>query len=346
MQEDFLISIIVPIYKVEKYLDKCINSIVEQSYKNLEIILINDGSPDNCQKICNDWAKNDKRIKILNKENEGLMAAWIDGLKISNGKLISFVDADDWLEKDYILELVKPFYQYKNLDLSICDYYRTTYEKGNIVNSFPFYKSGIIPQEKLENIKKTNLSCVQGYRWNKLFKREMLISNLKYCNPKIKLWEDMCISLSCFLDSKNIFIIHKPLYNYYDRVNSMVNNYNENNINNFNLFYEKYYQLLKDKNYLTNYNIDIITSYIIHILVKSLLKSNSKNKKNIYYSFFENNFIKTILNNKLKYFTKISQKYFLSFFKMKSYFLMNFSIKVWSCYSFVKNLFKKNLIRK
>lgn len=96
-----LISVIVPVYKVEDYLDRCVQSIVNQTYRNLEIILVDDGSPDNCGVRCDDWAKKDKRIKVIHKQNGGLSSARNAGLDIFSGEYVTFVDSDDWIEEDY-----------------------------------------------------------------------------------------------------------------------------------------------------------------------------------------------------------------------------------------------------
>ena len=100
------ISVIVPIYNVEKYLRQCLDSIVGQTYKNLEILLIDDGSPDNCGAICDEYAAKDTRIKVTHKKNAGVHAAWNDGLRMATGKWTAFVDSDDWLDTDYFEKLV------------------------------------------------------------------------------------------------------------------------------------------------------------------------------------------------------------------------------------------------
>ena len=97
-----LISIIIPVYKVEEYLEKCVDSVIKQTYDNLEIILVDDGSPDNCGKICDQYSKKDKRVKVIHKENGGLSDARNAGIDISRGEYISFIDSDDYVEIDYI----------------------------------------------------------------------------------------------------------------------------------------------------------------------------------------------------------------------------------------------------
>ena len=101
-----LISVIVPIYNVEKYIKKCIDSIINQTYKNLEIILVNDGSPDECGKICDEYERIDSRIVVIHKENGGLSDARNAGLKVMHGKYVAFVDSDDWIEPEMYLSLI------------------------------------------------------------------------------------------------------------------------------------------------------------------------------------------------------------------------------------------------
>ena len=120
--KDPKVSIIVPIYKVEKYLTNCIETLVNQTYKNIEIVLVDDGSPDGCPKMCDEWATKDSRIKVVHKQNGGLMNAWKDGVTVSTGELIAFVDSDDYVELEYVEVLVDTLIK-NNADISVCDYY-------------------------------------------------------------------------------------------------------------------------------------------------------------------------------------------------------------------------------
>ena len=118
--EEPLISVIVPVYKVEPYLDKCISSIVNQTYKNLEIILVDDGSPDNCPAMCDAWAEKDSRIRVLHQRNQGGGAARNAGLDLTSGSLIAFVDSDDYIAPvmyAHLYELLK-----SGADIAECSY--------------------------------------------------------------------------------------------------------------------------------------------------------------------------------------------------------------------------------
>ena len=102
-----MISVIVPIYKVEKYLDECVTSIIKQTFRDLEIILVYDGSPDHCPQMCDEWAKRDNRIKVVHKKNGGLSSARNAGLKVENGEYIGFVDSDDYLDATMYEDLMR-----------------------------------------------------------------------------------------------------------------------------------------------------------------------------------------------------------------------------------------------
>lgn len=113
------ITVIIPVYKVEPYLRQCLDSVVNQTYHNLEIIVIDDGSPDNCGKICDEYAQKDDRITVIHKENEGLSAGWNDGIAASSGEWIAFVDSDDWIDDTYFEKLISGISKAENIDMVI-----------------------------------------------------------------------------------------------------------------------------------------------------------------------------------------------------------------------------------
>lgn len=176
-----LISVIVPIYNVEKYLNKCLDSILNQTYQNLEVILINDGSPDKCSEICDEYAIKDARIRVVHKKNEGLSAARNSGIEIAKGEYIAFVDSDDYIHKEMYQILFKNMTKYDS-DISICGfkYVYSDLEESNeseLENDKEII-SVYSGREAIGNIYTVNnISTVVS--WNKLYKRT-LFSNLRF----------------------------------------------------------------------------------------------------------------------------------------------------------------------
>ena len=179
MEETALISVIVPVYKVEAYLDRCVQSIVDQTYRNLEIILVDDGSPDNCGAMCDTWAEKDPRIKVIHKENGGGARARNIGMDVSTGDFVGFVDSDDFIHPDMYRYLYRILSETKS-DIAECSYHLTEEDV------FPLE---VIPDEVCvfgaeealrENIR--DQICRQ-LLWNKLYKRST-IGNIRMVEGK------------------------------------------------------------------------------------------------------------------------------------------------------------------
>lgn len=210
-----LISIIVPIYNVEQYLKRCVDSLLKQSYKNIEIILIDDGSPDNCPSICDEYAKDDSRIRVFHKTNGGLSDARNYGLKQSLGEFIIFVDADDYVDKNYISTLFENIIKYK-ADISICSYYYSYNEQntlGTLKNSSVQVFNNI---EAIKELYKFNSYGVGV--WNKLFKRELLWTDMF---PVGKISEDYFVMYRVFFAAHTVVYESEPLYYYVQRGDSI-----------------------------------------------------------------------------------------------------------------------------
>lgn len=204
-----LISIIVPIYKVEKYLCKCVDSIINQTYRNLEIILIDDGSPDCCGDICDNFAQLDSRVKVIHKNNGGLSDARNTALDIFTGQYVTFVDSDDWLEKDYIEYLYYLIKKY-NSDVSVCEFFNIT-EDGRYINHY--LNNGdekhLKNREALEALIKAEKFSTSA--WGKLYKKE-LFDKRRY--PKGRLFEDIPVTYDIFLSNIDVSFGARALYNY------------------------------------------------------------------------------------------------------------------------------------
>lgn len=173
------ISFIIPVYNVEKYLDQCIQSIVEQTYTNFEIILVNDGSEDNSQKICEKWASNDNRIKLINKSNGGLSDARNTGIKIASGEYLIFVDSDDfWIGNNSLMDLVKIIEKNKDCDFFNfnCAYF---YSKNNLYKNWPKYNSTLTKSTDKNTVISSLISSgvFPMSAWLKIISRDFLLNN-------------------------------------------------------------------------------------------------------------------------------------------------------------------------
>lgn len=166
-----LVSIIVPVYNAAKYLSRCLNSVVNQTYSNLEIILINDGSTDSSLDICKKYAKEDKRVILVDKINEGVSIARNTGIKKTSGEYIAFLDADDWIVPNYIEQLMKPF-ENEKVDISICDYQICKEFTSSSTESNHPYRYEEARRYMLKKQKTGDFSIIVP--WGKIFKAKIV----------------------------------------------------------------------------------------------------------------------------------------------------------------------------
>ena len=214
-----LISIIVPIYNVEAYLAKCINSIINQTYGNLEIFLVDDGSPDRCGLICDEYAKQDARIKVIHKKNGGACAARNTGLSEATGEYILIIDGDDWLEADYVEYLMNLIHE-TGSDMAMTDQIFTTRDR---VQTEKDSIETWTPEEAFCNIIYPKIPIGP---WNKIYKASLLRDNhIDFNRP----WsgEGLYFSAMAAQHSKCVGVGHKKIYNYrLNNANSGLTHYN------------------------------------------------------------------------------------------------------------------------
>ena len=214
-----LISIVVPVYNVGNYLDKCIETIIKQTYKNIEIILVDDGSKDNSGSKCDEWKNKDKRIKVIHKVNGGLSSARNAGIEVAVGKYINFIDSDDYIDLRMIEILYNAIYR-NEADISICNRYYV-FEDGKKYLRYP-NKKNVLEMDseeaifELNNYKNFDMSA-----WAKLYKKE-LFENIRF--PEGKLSEDFYIMYLLFDKAEKIVYNSEPLYYYLQRKGSISKN--------------------------------------------------------------------------------------------------------------------------
>ena len=272
-----MISVIVPIYKVESYLRQCLDSLAAQTLEDIEIIMVDDGSPDGCPDICDEYAAKYARMKVVHKKNGGLLSARKAGLAASHGDYIGFVDGDDWVESDTFINMYNKIIKY-DPDMVISDsfsdygdrieiddqcfedefYDRAGLEKvifPKMIFTGRFYRFGVNP------------SC-----WSKLVRRDIIEKNLMPVDERIRIGEDAAFIYPCMLDSQSIACVKKPTYHYRITAQSMSNAYDEKLKDVVFLPYKR----LKEKNADSDFDMSSQLDYYLLYMVNFLLRNEAK----------------------------------------------------------------------
>lgn len=227
-----LISIVIPVYNAEKYLSACIDSVLCQTYSNLEIILVNDGSTDTCPALCEDFAKKDKRIVVIHKENGGVSSARNQGLQSATGEYVGFIDSDDYVDKDYVQALYDSL-QTENSDIAFCNF---VYAGKSIQSS----------QENLPNTVHIDANSPETIRFlgrffrvgsyimssscRTLYKKQ-LVKDLRF-NPLLRVGEDLLFVIQALLKAQTASFVKRDLYFYRVNEESCIHNYKNNYLQN------------------------------------------------------------------------------------------------------------------
>lgn len=212
---EIFITIVVPVYKVEQYLKKCVDSIINQSYRHLEILLVDDGSPDNSGEICDEYARKDKRVRVIHKKNGGLSDARNTALEIATGDYVMFVDSDDWIDANACEKLAEIISE-KNADIVVFGYYkiyesgkskRATTDNPRLISSSEGIRFMITFEDKVGNF-----AC------NKIYSKS-LFDGVRF--PVGKLYEDQGTTYKLFHKAERIYLSDLPLYFYLQRSSSI-----------------------------------------------------------------------------------------------------------------------------
>ncbi len=276
---DDLISVIVPVYNVEKYINKCVDSIINQTYKNIEIILIDDGSTDKSCVICDEYIKKDNRIKVIHQENSGLSEARNTGIKIANGKYLAFVDGDDYILEG-MLEYLYNLINETNSEISVCNFFRYWNEDKKIIDYDISSKRIVLKKEQaLKEILKNDL--LKSFAWNKLYKKS-LFENVRY--PKNMKMEDVATTYKLISNSEKIVIGKDAKYYYVQREGSILATKSTSMyIDYYKAVYERYkfldekYPSLKKQNVNTMINFLIGMNLVNDKKLKEYIDQNNTN---------------------------------------------------------------------
>lgn len=278
-----LISVIVPVFMVELYLDYCIQSIVNQTYRNLEIILINDGSPDQCPQICNEWAEKDSRIIVIHKENGGVSRARNAGIEKATGRYLVFVDSDDFLEPLYIEYLYRALCD-TGADISECRYTRNpdlpeTAAAGTIMSQ-PVLQT---PEEALRIWSRPEHQQFNLVVWNKMYRSE-LVGEIRFA-ADFHGGEDVLFTCLVFGKSRIIARIDNELYHWRDTPSSLSKQFPENFLHSMELLFsaleyleQKYPSVATE---CKTHMCSMMNGFFYYYLYETALKCNQRAKEKV-----------------------------------------------------------------
>lgn len=252
-------SVIVPIYKVEEYLERCIDSILAQTFTDFEILLVDDGSPDRCPQICDEYQKNDNRIRVIHKPNGGLISARNAGIRESKGDYITYVDADDWIKPE-LLQFVHDRIAESSEPVDMVVFSAEKFYSDHTEPMSNKVQAGWYDRERLEKEifpfllvkwrKDGSIgNMVEGFTWNKPCRRELQAEHYVR-DERIRMFTDEPMTYECLLNCRNVYICDEPLYMY-----------NQTNVNSILAQGKKNY-LSKSFYYLVSYMQEHMKGYV------------------------------------------------------------------------------------
>ncbi len=271
------LSIIIPIYNSEKYLEKCIRSVLEQRFRDYELILVDNGSTDHSLNICRFYAKKDSRIRVICKKHGEVMSARKAGLRFSHGEYISFVDSDDWMEAGFYDILSDPA-RYEHADIILMTgYQEDSGEKIKKVRT-GLRKQGIF--QKRDIIRLLVQGAVIPCMWLKIFKSRLIKENIEFVEDYVFRGEDMLCSYACLLDARTVFVQNNSLYHYVQHESSLVRSYMDVHRKNLYYFVKDIQKIRQEKGvyFLDHYWNQFILKELMYLITNEC-KNNQLSKR-------------------------------------------------------------------
>lgn len=267
------ISVIIPVYNVDKYIEKCVNSILSSTYEYLEIILVDDGSTDKSYDLCKSFQKTDRRIKVLHQENAGCTNARKNGLKIATGKYVSFVDPDDWIES-YMYDELHKIMKRECADMLICPFFRDDDDGAYRTFKSVEFDAGVYTGSALEKIKHriyaNGVRNVNGALWNKLFLKEKVAEIYDGLDKRIYRGEDAVVVVLYLMESNTVVAVDKAYYHAYDRPGSLTRSLDIEYFAQVNYWHNQVYRYLDNSVYRDM--IGEMEKFYGHCLLEGILK--------------------------------------------------------------------------
>lgn len=336
MGEYDVISVIVPIYNVKEYLERCVESIITQTYEKMEIILVDDGSTDGCRELCDSYKNKDKRIKVIHQENQGLSGARNAGIDIARGKYIVFIDSDDFIATSFVEKLYSICLKY-NADIAICDYLQGNYKE------FPLYRQGnVLCLEAQDMLEKWHsvYTRIETVAWNKMYKRSVFDSpKVRY--PKGLLHEDVMTTHLCVYNCKRIAILKEKLYMYFVRDNSINQTMSPKRIQDIIYVNEQRYLWFLNHGYIKS--AIRLKAYTLKVYMEFYCKAYYAKVDDFYLTLLLNKF-DLLYDEVINIDSEISIKERILFWSFKNlrFIIVNFAFRLYKC-KWIRELVKREI---
>jgi glycosyltransferase involved in cell wall biosynthesis len=239
MIHEYQISFIIPVYKVEKYLERCVNSLLAQNLHQVEIVLVDDGSPDRCPAICDHYREQYGNVRVIHKANGGLSSAIRAGTQASQGKYIAYVDSDDWVELNLIEEIWRVLTEHNNVDLIVYGFNRVINEQKKNEHIHYLLDEGYYEGRECDSIKATYMrpGGIGQTRWNKIYKRALAMKTLDYYDERVAIGEDIIFTAPAVDLMQSVYVIKQPLVNYFINDQAMTQNFSSKYFDDFSMLY-------------------------------------------------------------------------------------------------------------
>lgn len=277
------VSVIIPVYNTAEYMDKCVESVLEQTFEDIEVLLVDDGSTDGkSPEKCDEYARKDKRVRVIHKENGGLTSAWIAGLTEACADYVAFVDSDDWVDTDMIEKLFGHVSSsFAESEIIAGNYVvEKARERRNETQTLePGEYTGAALEDVRKNLLGSEIRPVTMSRCMKIISRKLVLENIKYCDPTITMGEDVNIMLPCLCDCRRLVILKDSYFYHYRLVaDSMAHGYNPKILANLELTDRTFRDILREKKILNaDHQMDREFVVMLLIILKIVLRSTGDN---------------------------------------------------------------------
>ena len=325
---DVLVTVVVPIYNVEKFLNRCVKSVVDQSYKNLEIILVDDGSPDGCPQMCDEWVGKDPRIKVIHKRNAGLGMARNTGIENANGRYIFFFDSDDYVDSTIVEKCVLSA-EKNHADAVIygrCE----VYDDGRIIEkTLKPTKEVYTRREIVNDLLPAMFTYDMGFgvsAWGKMFSLDTIRrADLRFVSEREIISEDAYFALEFFSNTSVVSIVNESLYFYYKRNDSLSRVFRADRHKHNDVFLQRSLAYIREKDLPRKVSTHLTARYHMYMIsaMKQLATSNltSKEKRAGFRELFKGTVLRASLEGDTLKVHKKTLRLFFTLLKLRCYWL-------------------------